>query len=113
MQPSYSDDVPAIVERLALLRNLLRTEPLRIPEIMTLLEPRYLPGETGRRLVHRDLRSLEAMGYVVVRLTQPVRFALTSGPHVLADSDIDALMYIRDMFVDSHPLAPMMQQLLA
>lgn len=107
-----SDDVPAVVERLVLLRDVLLAAPRRPAEIINVLEPRYLSGEAGTRLIRRDLRSLEAMGYIVVRLKQPVRFSLTGGPHVLDDTDIDALSYIREMFVDSHPLAPIMRQLL-
>ena len=112
MESAIPDDVPAIVERLTRLRDLLHAEPRSIADIVALLAPHYLEGETGQRLLRRDLHSLEAMGYTVVRRGRPVRLALAGGPPVLADADIDALTYIRDMFVDSNPLAPMMQQLL-
>ncbi|GAB4193660.1 MAG: hypothetical protein OHK0022_08770 [Roseiflexaceae bacterium] len=112
MESAIPDDVPGIVERLTRLRDLLHAEPRTNAEIVELLAPHYLEGQTGLRLLRRDLRSLEAMGYTVLRQGKPARFAITAGPPVLADADIDALTYIRDMFVDSNPLAPMMQQLL-
>ncbi|HMQ30026.1 MAG TPA: WYL domain-containing protein [Chloroflexaceae bacterium] len=112
LEVSVPDDIPENVERLTRLRDLLWAGPQSIAEIIDLLTPHYLPGETGQRLLRRDLRSLETMGYVVIREGKPVRISITSGPTVLADRDVDALTYIRDMFVDSHPLAPMIRQLL-
>lgn len=106
------DKIPAIVERLMLLRNLLCQGPQRprdIPEYIAY----YLPGDSGRRQLRRDLGYLEVMGYHVVRLQNPLRLSLTGGPHVLDDEAVDTLTYIRETFTEGHPLSPMIQQLLS
>lgn len=112
MGSGLSDDAPMNIERLTRLRDLLCSGPQIIADIIMLLAPHYLEGEAGYRLLRRDLRLLEGMGYKVTREGRPARITITSGPTVLADSDVDALTYIRDMFADNHPLAPMVRQLL-
>jgi len=112
MGSAQPDDVPMNIERLTRLRDLLCSGPKLIADVIALLTPHYLEGEAGQRLLRRDLRVLEGMGYTVMREGRPAHITITNGPTVLADNDVDALTYIRDMFTDSHPLAPMVQQLL-
>lgn len=112
MSNSLDDEVPAIVDRLVLLRDLLRQGPQRPRDIPGRIA-HYLPDESGRRQVRRDLRSLEAMGYLIVRQQNPLRLSLAGGPHVLADDEVDTLTYIRETFDQGHPLSATIQQLLA
>lgn len=106
-----SDDIPTIVDRLAMLRELLSRAPQRHRDILECL-PHYAHDENSKRQLRRDLRSLEALGYQVTRLQRPLRLSLVAGPHVLADEDVDTLAYIREMFAKGHPLSPTVQQFL-
>jgi predicted DNA-binding transcriptional regulator YafY len=105
------EGVPAIVDRLILLRDLLQLAP-QCPRDIPKRIAHYPSGDSGQRQLRRDLDSLEAFGYQIVRLQKPLRLSLTSGPHMLADDDIDALAYIREAFVNEHPLSPTIQPLL-
>jgi predicted DNA-binding transcriptional regulator YafY len=105
------DNIPAIVERLVLLRDLLCQGPQRPRDIPQYIA-HYLAGDSGRRQLRRDLSYLEVMGYQVVRLQNPLRLSLTGGPQVLDDDEVDTLTHIRETFTQDHPLSPMIQQLL-
>lgn len=100
-----------LVDRLAMLCKLLRSGPQRDQDILDSLA-HYPEGASGKRQLRRDLGSLKALGYHIIRLREPRRLALVSGPCVLADEDVDALTYIREAFAQGHPLSPAIEQLL-
>jgi predicted DNA-binding transcriptional regulator YafY len=108
-----SRDGYTVIDRLMRLRDLLRAAPQSMDNILIRMEADYPPGDSGKRQIRRDLRKLEAMGYQIERLTEPLRWALISGQHMLSDSDIDALTYIREMFSSGHPLLPIIESMLA
>ena len=107
-----SSDGYAVVDRLMRLRDLLRVAPQNMNGILTWMETDYPTGESGKRQVRRDLRNLELMGYRIERLSQPLRWALSGGQHMLSDADVDALAYIREMFSSGHPLSPTIHNML-
>lgn len=107
-----SADVYAVVSRLIQLRDLLCKGPQDTPGILTKMAHDYPDDANGRRQLRRDLRNLEALGYVIKRHNRPLRWSIEAGSHLLSDDDIHALLHIREAFADNHPLAPLISQLL-
>jgi predicted DNA-binding transcriptional regulator YafY len=107
-----TSDVYEVVDRLTRLRDLLRAGPQTMQGILARMERDYRLGESGKRQVRRDLRNLELMGYQIERLSQPLRWALMGGQHMLSDADVDALVYVREMFSSGHPLSPTIHRVL-
>jgi predicted DNA-binding transcriptional regulator YafY len=101
-----------VIDRLMRLRDLLRDAPRDMETILTRMERDYPATESGKRRLRRDLRNLEMMGFHVERLSQPLRWVLTNGPHILSDAEVDALTHIREMFAAGHPLSPIIHRLL-
>lgn len=107
-----SSDGYKVIDRLIRLRDLLRDAPRSMDSILTHMEEDYSSTDSGKRQLRRDIRNMEMMGFRVERLTGPLRFVVTDGPHILAERDIDALSYIREMFADGHPLSSVINGML-
>jgi predicted DNA-binding transcriptional regulator YafY len=107
-----SSDGYNVIDRLMRLRDFLRDAPRDMESIFTRMETDYPATDSGKRRLRRDVRNLEMMGFRIERLTQPLRLALTDGPHILMEDDVDALAYIREMFETGHPLSSVINGML-
>jgi predicted DNA-binding transcriptional regulator YafY len=103
---SDEQDVYAVVRRLLGLRDRLRTGPCDFPALVAHMPGDYTDDENGKRQFRRDLRNLEALGYIIQRHQRPLRWSLSRSAHLLSDDDVQALVHIREAFSENHPLAP-------
>lgn len=102
-----------LVVRLQALLAALREAPLTSPELLAGLGAVYPPGDSGRRMLDRDIRHLAALGVVVERAGRPRRYTLLGGAPAYSPADLRALALIRDAFDPRHPQAAQVAALLA
>lgn len=74
----------------------------------------YQPGESGRRMVRKDVNRLREWGFEI-RSKPRLGYLIVRNPFgaPLTNDDVDALAVLRDSMSASHPLSPHMSGLLA
>lgn len=109
-QMSTSGPYTRLTKRLQKLLEALRDGPLTRSALLARLE--YRPGDSGRRVLDRDLKHLATLGIVVERSGRPRLYTLRGGLPVFTKEEIRTLALIRDTFDARHPQATRIAALL-
>ncbi len=110
------DSLPyATLTRLLRLRDVLRPSACTASEVCLALPDDYPLSDTGQRKLRRDLDALVGLGYHVERQSRPAppRWRVVSGPLLLDDTAVQALVYIRAAFPPGSPYTPSVTALLS
>ncbi|WP_029215468.1 helix-turn-helix transcriptional regulator [Kallotenue papyrolyticum] len=92
----------------------LRDGPLPRAELLKRLELFYPRGDSGRRMLDRDVATLAELGICIWRSRdRPPVYTLRGGVPAWSDDELDLLALIRDSFGPRHPQAERMRALLA
>lgn len=101
-----------LVVRLHALLETLREQPLELPDLIAHLGAAYPTGDSARRMIHRDLVHLAALGIVIERDTDSARYRLNGGLPVFSPGELRTLALFRDTFDSRHPQAAQVTALL-
>ncbi|MCU0493656.1 MAG: WYL domain-containing protein [Chloroflexaceae bacterium] len=101
------------IARLQALVAALRAGPLTRMALLEKLGAEYPDGDSGRRMVERDIKTLGHMGICIKKIAgRPLSYSLLGGVPNYSNEELAILALIRDSFDARHPQAQAVHALL-
>lgn len=113
MLPPPHQPATRLIVRLSALLAALGAGSLTLAELLAHLGAAYPSGDSGRRMLERDVAHLAALGIAIERAGKPPRYTLRGGLLALEPDELRTLALIRDTFDVRHPQAGRVGALLA